>query len=171
MMTRARASAAGVLTLLLVSVGCNSANQDAPCHVEGKVTYNGSPVGGGFIYFHSADGTTTQLPIFASGTYTADLKEGTFTVTVDTESLNPANKQEYHGSAGGGAGKYGKNPAAVAPPPAAPKGGQKSSPSPESAGNSGTYVKIPKKYSDKASSNLSVTLKRGKNEYNVPLTD
>jgi hypothetical protein len=47
MMTRARTAAAGVLTLLVMSVGCSPTNPDAPCRVEGKVTYNNSPVGGG----------------------------------------------------------------------------------------------------------------------------
>ena len=172
MVSRARAAAAGVLTLLVVSVGCNTTNPDAPCHVEGKVTYNNSPVGGGFVYFHQADGSKLSLPIFANGTYSGELKEGTFTVTVETESLNPAAKHEYGkaGSGGGAASKYGKA-AGGSPAPGAAKGGPQGSPAPEGSGTTGTYVKIPPKYTDKATSGLSVTLKRGKNEYNIPLTD
>jgi len=173
MMTPVRIAAAGVLTLLVASVGCNSGNPDAPCRIEGKVTYNGNPVTGGFVIFHQADGTNVPLPIFANGTYTGNLKEGTFTVTVDTESLNP-NKKEDNRAPGGAAGAYG---------PAAGGGNagggvyaskykaQQGSPTPESAGPKPEYVKIPPKYTNASSSGLSVTAKRGKNEYNIPLTD
>jgi hypothetical protein len=64
-----------------------------------------------------------SLPIFANGTYSGDLKEGTYTVTVDTESLNPAKKQKYRGQGGGGVGyqMYGKAGAASDAPAAGPQ--------------------------------------------------
>jgi hypothetical protein len=171
MIPRARIAAAGVLTVLLVSVGCQTGNPEAPSRVQGKVTYNNAPVSGGFLFFHPADSAPVSIPIFANGTYSAELKEGTYTVTVDTESLNPAKRQEYRGGGGGSAQMYGGKAAAAAPPPGAPKGGAQSSPGPESSGPEATYVKIPPKYTDKATSGLSVTLKRGKNDYNITLSD
>jgi len=136
------------------------------------VTYNGNPVSGGFVIFHESNGNKVSLPIFANGTYAGDLKEGTFTVTVDTESLNP-NKKADNRAPGGAGGAYG------------PAGGgnsgaggyaskyksQQGSPTPENAGPKPEYVKIPAKYADPSSSGLSVTAKRGKTEYNIPLTD
>jgi hypothetical protein len=50
--------------------------------------------------------------------------------------------------------------------------GAQASPAPEEASViQGTYTKIPRNYPDKGTSGLSVTLKRGKNEHDVPLTD
>lgn len=172
MMTRARFAAAGVLTALIVSIGCNSANPDAPCHIQGKVTYNGNPVTGGFVLFHQSDGNKVSLPIFANGSYTGDLKEGTYSVTVDTESLNP-NKKTDSRAPGGAGGAYGGAAGGNA------SGGgyaskykaQQASPTPEGAGPKPEYVKIPPKYMDPSSSGLSFTAKRGKNEYDIKLTD
>jgi hypothetical protein len=48
---------------------------------------------------------------------------------------------------------------------------QQGSPTPENAGPKPEYVKIPAKYADPSSSGLSVTVKRGKNEHDFPLTD
>jgi hypothetical protein len=173
MMTRARVAAAGVLTVLIVSIGCNSGNPDAPCHIQGKVTYNGNPVTGGFVYFHQSDGTKVSLPIFANGTYSGDLKEGTLTVTVDTESINPNRKEDPRGHQGGGAaGAYGGAGAQKGASAAVEaKYKQQSSPTPKDAGPQPAYMKIPSKYENPSTSNLSVTTKRGKNEYNIPLTD
>jgi hypothetical protein len=170
MMTRVRFAAAGILCFVLVLVGCNSSNPNAPSSVQGKVTYNGSPVGGGFVHFHFEDGNKMSVPIGNDGTYSTDIMDGTFAVTVDTESVNPAKKQEYLGGGATGAGKqYGK--ANAAPKKAKGKGAE-ASPMP-STGASGefSYVKIPAKYNKQETSGLSVTLKRGKNVYDIPLTD
>jgi hypothetical protein len=172
MMTRARATAAGVVTMILVAAGCNSGNTEAPCHVQGKVSYNNSPVGGGFVYLHLPDGNKTSLPILADGSFSGDFKEGTYPVTVETESLNPEKKQDYRGQgSGGGLGKMYGGKSSGGPPSGAPKKGQQGSPAPDGAPPPGTYVKIPAKYVDKSTSGLSVTLKKGKNEFNIPLTD
>jgi hypothetical protein len=165
-----RAGAAGLLSVLLAAAGCNSGNPNAPSSVHGTVTYNGSPVPGGFVVFHLPDGGKLPLPIGANGTYSGEFKEGTYTVAVETESLNPAKKQDYRGQGGGGmAGKYGK---AGGGNPGGYKGkADKGSPMPENAGTSPQYVKIPAKYADPANSGLSVTLTKGKNEFNIALTD
>ncbi|HMF18667.1 MAG TPA: hypothetical protein VKE98_15780 [Gemmataceae bacterium] len=172
MMLRARIAAAGVLFVLLVSVGCNKSNPNTPASVFGKVTYNGNTVGGGFVYLHLNDGGRLPCAIGADGSYSAETKEGVYVLTVETESLNPNKKEEYRGGSGGGglAAKYGK---AGGGPPAMAKGkGAGASPAPEGAGGAATtYVKIPPKYADKATSGLSVTLKPGKTQFDIPLTD
>jgi len=168
MMIRARIAAAGVLFVLLVSIGCSKTNPNTPASVHGKVTYNGSPVGGGFVYLHFDDGGRMACAIGADGSYSAESKEGVYKVTVDTESVNPSKKEEYRGGGGGGiAAKYGKAAA-----PAVPKGkGAAASPAPEGTGAAGAYVKIPAKYANKDTSGLSVTLKSGKTQFDIPLTD
>jgi hypothetical protein len=171
MMTRARFAAAGVLTVLIISIGCNSGNPDAPCRIEGKVTYNGNPVTGGLVYFHQSDGTKFSLPIFANGTYSGELKEGTYTVTVDTESINPNRKEDPKARGGPGAmyGGAGANKGAAAANEAKYK--QQGSPAPKDAGPQAAYMKIPAKYENPSSSGLSLTPKRGKNEYNITMSD
>src|SRR5215216_2041883 len=111
MSIRTRAGAAGLLIAALAFVGCQSSgNSNYPVQVTGKVTHNGSPVGGGTVTFHTPDGAPIQVPIAPNGTYTADaLPEGTMAVTVETESVN-RKQEEYRGQGGGGgvAAKYGK---------------------------------------------------------------
>jgi hypothetical protein len=172
MMTPARITAGGVLALLITSLGCSPSNPDAPCRVEGKVTYNNNPVTGGTVCFHAADGVPYNFPIFANGAYNAELKEGTYTVTVETESLNP-NKKEDNRAATGARGAYGSGSGGKA------GGGgysskykaQQGSPMPDSGAPKAEYVKIPPKYAAASSSGLSFTAKRGKNEYPITLTD
>jgi hypothetical protein len=106
------------------------------------------------------------------GTYSAvDLPAGETIVTVNTEGLNPhTKKQVYTGqSSGGGAGMYGK---AAGGAPRAPKGAkQEASPVPEGAQESpkGTYVKIPRNYTDKTTSPLKITVERGSQTINLEL--
>jgi hypothetical protein len=173
MSIRTRAGAVALQMAALAFVGCQSSgNANYPVRVTGKVTYNGSPVGGGVVTFHAADGTPIQVPIAPDGTYTADgLPEGAMAVTVETESVN-RKQEEYRGQGGGGMmSKYGKGGGGGA---AAPKGkGMQMSPVPPGAGGGvePNYVKIPAKYADKATSGLSVTLKSGKQTYDIRLTD
>ena len=172
MLIRTRVGAAGFLIAALTFVGCQqSGNSAFPVTLSGKVTYNGSPVGGGLITVFTADGTPIQVPIGPDGSYLADnLPEGPVTVAVNTESVNPNKKTEdYRGQGGGNAAKYGMKMAA---PSAAPKGGAPKSPAPEGAGGAhATYVKIPAKYANKETSGLSTTLKKGKQTYDISLTD
>ena len=83
-------------TLLLVAagalvLGCKSENPNAPGRVSGKVTYNGQPVTGGTVTFHSKkDGAKIPVSISSDGRYSAfDIPDGEMDVTVETESLNP----------------------------------------------------------------------------------
>lgn len=178
MIPRALAAAAGVLALFVVAAGCSQRGTallipEGYGAIGGKVTYNNNPVGGGFVYFVASDGVRHSAQITGDGSYSTTLKEGTYTVTVDTESINPAKKQDYRGQGSGMSQMYGKAAGASGgAAPGAPKGGAKSSPAPEGANVvSVTYVQIPAKYADKSKSGLSVTVKPGMNDYNIPLTD
>jgi hypothetical protein len=183
MLSRARAAAAGVFLLCLSIFACSSGNVNAPASIHGKVTYNGAPVTGGFVYLHYQDGSKLPFSINSDGSYGGDSPEGEVTVTVDTEAINPAKKQEYRGQTGGGGGSgpggkygggkgmYGKGgpprPAGVA----SGKGFKGEGVPDEHPGSTPVYMKIPAKYADTKTSGLSITLKKGKNEFNIPLAD
>jgi Rieske Fe-S protein len=60
--------------------------------VEGHVTYKGKPLEGGTIQFHPEKGKPIIVKLQAEGTYKAkDVPLGEVRVTVETESVNPAN--------------------------------------------------------------------------------
>jgi hypothetical protein len=138
---------------LALALGCGP-DSPTPASISGKITYGPTDVTGGQITFHpQGEGPSYTRPIAADATYSAaDLPVGQFTVTIETESINPDRKApDYGGSRGGG----GKSPA----PAAAPQG------------NPGTYVKIPPKYADVKTSGLTVTLTKGSQKKDFPLTD
>ena len=60
---RDRVAAVGCLIAVVMLVGCKQNNPNAPARVTGKVTYNGSPVTGGNVYFHTKDGGAIAAPI------------------------------------------------------------------------------------------------------------
>ncbi|HBI43626.1 MAG TPA: hypothetical protein DDY78_12370 [Planctomycetales bacterium] len=148
-----------VLPLCLVVVyGCEKANPNAAASVTGKVTYKGQPVTGGMLMFNpktEAGGVVSPASLNPDGTYSlTEAPSGDFTVTVDTESLNPDKKaQAYPGSGGK------EMPSSI--PANAPKATL-----PE-----GKYVKIPKKYSDPKESTLTAKLTSGKQTLNFELAD
>lgn len=151
--------------------GCQgSGDSKFPAKVSGKVTYNGSPVTGGTITFHTADGSPIQAAIGADGSYTiVNLPEGPVTVTVETESLNQKTPQytgqgDQKGAMYGGRGGGG-------PAGGAPKGDTKSPMPSEAQSSQPVYVKIPAKYAQTATSGLTTTLKKGDQKFDVPLTD
>ena len=99
------------LVLLLLAAGCSSRPGGS---VYGKVTYHDAPVPGGIVLFVPAEGPAYKASITADGTYsTTDVPPGEYTVTVDTEFLNP-NKvvPQYGGARAQGADmeKNGKKP-------------------------------------------------------------
>jgi hypothetical protein len=136
--------------LLLVAWGCGG-SKSTTSEVTGKVTYQNNPLPAGQITFYPAKGTPQSVAIQPDGTYTVtDLEPGEVTVTVSTETLNPEKKTPDYGGRGRGG---------ASPPP------------PDMAGGGGKYVKIPDKYAKQETSTLKTTISKGKNKYDVPLTD
>jgi len=133
--------------LLVCMIGC-SRDPSRSASVTGKVNYKGQPVTGGTmtLYVGEAGYPTGLSP---DGAYSlTQIPEGEGTITVNTDALNP-NKPKYGGKAGG------------------------MSPMPEYAAEKakGAYVKIPAKYKNKATSDLKVSLKAGKQQKDFDLTD
>jgi hypothetical protein len=159
MITRLRLVFPFLALALLTVAGCTK-NPNAPAQISGVVKYNGKPLPGGTIKFHDSEGKAYSAPIQQDGKYElTDVPVGEMKVTVETESLNPAKKQETYG--GQRAAKMGMsdyNPAGL---PARPGAEEKKE----------QYVKIPGKYNDISSSGLSATLKKGKNSKDFDLTD
>lgn len=171
--------AAPLLAGLLVVLGCGPSNPNAPARVTGRVMYNGSPVTGGTLTFHTKEGGQIPLGIAADGTYSAvDVPEGDIVVTVETESLNPNRKMpEYKGGTGSGpAAMYGKGkfgPQGGGPSGSGAPGGKGAQlgPAPEGVNIATTYMKIPDKYAKPETSGLTVTLKKGEQVKDFELTD
>jgi len=156
-----------VLPLGLVLVfGCGTTkNPNAPASVSGKVTYNGNPVTGGTITFHSKEGRASTIGINAEGSYsTSDIPVGEMVVTVETESANPsATKMGNYPGAKGKAPTTGEREGN--------KGAMMSPRPPGAGGGGGGYVKIPAKYADKDKSTLRETLSPGTQVKDINLTD
>jgi hypothetical protein len=138
-------------------VGCSSNNPNAAGSVSGRLSYNGTPIKGGSMVFHTKDGGSYPASIKDDGTYFAnDIPEGEFVVTIDTEGINPAKK----------AGKSGKDyekrmAVGQQPPPsgmAAPDLSQ-------------YYIKIPEKYNNPRTSTVTITVKAGRNVHDIDLKD
>lgn len=158
------------LSVLSISVyGCSSSNPAAPARISGKLSYKGAPIKAGTMKFHTLEGTAFDAQISADGTFSAvDLPIGEMVVTVETESVNPANDP----SKGANSGEYQRymkmmssrrpgessNPGASSTPSATPK-------------PSDNYVKIPDKYGKANTSPLTVTLKKGRQVQDFDLTD
>jgi hypothetical protein len=171
------------LLSLAVVVGCG-AKRPSSAVISGKVTYNGAPVSGGVVTFHSKEGVYVS-GISTDGAFNAaDLPEGEMIVTIETESVNPAKKQHvYEAKAGAAGGQIAKQYAkaggaeAAAKGTAIPKGAGKDTKTQSTPGDgapqaeAAVYVKIPEKYADKKSSPLKVTMHSGSQSQNFELTD
>lgn len=150
--------------VVLIIAGCTGSSK-TPCTVSGKVTYKGQPVTGGSIAFNPTSEDQQGMygyDIKPDGTYegTSSLPVGEYIVVIDTESLNPNKAKQDAGGMGGKNEKmqqmYREKMKQMG------KGGNPPQ---------GTYVQIPKKYSDKKTSDLKAKLTSGKNVKDFELTD
>src|SRR5256885_16873266 len=87
--SRWKGPARALLFLALASVlaasGCGGTGT-----ITGKVSYKGTPLKGGTVYFISAGGFVGQSPIEEDGTYTIPkMPPGEVTITVETDSVKP----------------------------------------------------------------------------------
>lgn len=177
-----RAIAASLFTgLLVVAAGCGGG--DKKSHLAGLVTYNNAPVTGGNLNVTNDSGGSFSCAIQMDGNYViTDIPPGTYSVTVDTESVNPDRKTPAYGSPqkmGPGAGtaakmeKMNKEYESMMK-----KGGEAGSP--DAGGSFGPaskeellkrYTKIPAKYTDKKTSGLTVEVGQGKIKKDFVLAD
>lgn len=174
-------------TLLVFAAGCSG---DKKSKVTGIITYKNEPVKGGNIYLTNDSGGSFSSPITMEGSYTiTDIVPGTYSVTVDTESVNPDRKTTA-------ANPGRSNPNAPNAPGVNAPGGKadvlnkeyadrmgKSAPAGNDAGSGGgfgapskeellkRYTKIPGKYGSKLTSNLSFEVGNGTTTKDFPLTD
>jgi hypothetical protein len=128
--------------LALGSVGCGSRFTG---EVNGIVKYKGKPLPGGMVTVLHPDGRIGEGRIQEDGTYSIpNAPGGDVKVKVHTQRPIPANPM-FDRLAGTKKG--------------------------ETIYPMGKYVAIPQKYSDPSTSGLSLTVKRGSQEFNIDLTD
>jgi hypothetical protein len=142
------------LLTMFALVGCGGSG--AQGKLTGKVLYKGKPVTGGSVIFRpsSAGENTVTAQILPDGSYTATVPAGVVKIAVDNRELQPPEttaKKEAR--------------------PNLPKVGNLTSDTPDPRVNpqkpAGTYIKLPDKYHDVASSGLSYTVKSGAQTYNI----
>jgi hypothetical protein len=122
------------------------------------VDYNGAPVPGGNISFHTEKGPAYTSSIGRDGTYEiVDLPAGLMVVSVETETANPNKKSIAYGGTKGSK-MYAERMAAEG------RGGAAKQPAE-------AYRKIPGKYANPKTSPLSVTLEAGRQVHNFVLAD
>jgi hypothetical protein len=144
-------------------LGCSSGNTNAPARVSGTVKYNGQLVKAGRLTFHTPEGANYGAQLNTDGTYTAtDLPVGDMVVTFETEHLNKDRKPEA--ASGKEAKQMDRRMKQMS-------SGGRQAPSDAGVEASTLYVPVPKKYADKTTSPLKVTLTRGSNSFDVVLTD
>jgi hypothetical protein len=145
------------LLVVVLTLGCQGRRTVG--RLSGTVTYQGKPVKGGTIAFFVKDNGVYPTFINPDGTYAVvDLPTGEATVTVETESLNPKRKAAPppRGAAQPQMAKTGVRDSN--------KGGMASPLPPDVAGSSapsGEYVKIPARYANQDTSQLTVTIVGG----------
>ena len=156
-MLHTRAILLSCLFFFAIAIGCGKVNPLAPASISGGVTYKGKTVTGGSVNFFTPEGTPYSASIALDGTYgLSDLPTGEMIVVVETESVNPEHKAAT--------GKDADRRNAMN---AQRKGPNGQSPAP--SGLEPKYVKIPEKYSKSKTSPLTVTVKSGRQVYNVEL--
>jgi len=149
-----------VLLALGLMAGCSQPNPSAPGRISGQVTLNGSPLPGGNITFHSDGKGTYRSPIGSDGTYeVTDMPTGSMAVTVETESINPANKPPAYTGSGGKMDKM-----------AAERMAAEKRQGASVKSSSGQYKRIPTKYTNPKTSPLTVTIEAGRQVKEFELT-
>lgn len=196
-MARSLRGMALLAALFTFVLGCGGSSKYS-ASITGKVAYKGAPVTGGFLKLTNPEEADFSVGIGADGYYLVEgIAPGTYTVYVDTESLNPKNAApEYTPSniakaGGGGASKMAPKGMPMGPMPGKgggspnipgqsggqPKGpvekGLGAAPPPKDVtpGAKGTYVKVPDKYRTTGKSDITVTVKSGANTFDVELKD
>ena len=158
---------------LALILGCSAGSK---AKVSGVVTSKNAPIKGGNLTMSSESGGSYSAIIQPDGTYSiSDVAAGNYTVTIETETLNP-NKPAPKSTAGDKGGEREKMQDEYMK--AMGKGGGENK---SGAGDSGTgaskedlakiYTKIPTKYASKVTSGIQVDVGSGATVKDIPLAD
>lgn len=159
--------------LLIFATGCSG---DKKSKLSGTITYKNEPVKAGMIYLTNDAGAGYSSPIQSDGAYVVtDIPPGSYSVTVETESINPDAKGSSPAAAKGGnyaGGMVGKN-AKMQDEYAQQmgKGGGAPGGGPSREELLKRYTKLPAKYAVKTTSDLKVEVQSGATLKDFPLTD
>ena len=140
--------------------------------VKGKVTYQGKNLKGGGVSFVSADGGPSAAgTIGEDGTYSVPkLTTGSYKVCVDNLSLKPpANYTPPRRAGGGKAGVKDVAPATTTGAPEGYTGSSMSMADAAIASNAKRYVEIPGKYAKPGETDLTFTVQRGDQSFDIEL--
>jgi len=144
LLTRSTCGLVMLCCVVNLTVGCGKGKHSTDhIDVTGTVTYKGAPVTGGRVTFLSDDGFSAPGRIDEEGNYTVKAPVGHSKVTVDTSMLDKSNRGAKMG--GKGVGKPGEDPDPI----------------------KGTFVRIPTKYKNFETTDLSATV--SKDNKNIPL--
>jgi hypothetical protein len=139
--------------LLLLAVGCGGGGgrpHVAMAEVSGKVLYNRQPLPGGTVGFYATQVEFMNPAIIdENGNYKIEAPVGEVKITVDNRFLNPAATKFPEAKKGAGR-----------PPGAA-----------ETPQVKGTYKRIPTKYYSRDTTDLTYTVTKGAQTYDIELKD
>ena len=154
---------------VLMTAGCGPSTG----RLTGKVTYQGNALKGGNVTLvPEGSGMSFSTPIQEDGTYTFEqVRSGKYKVCVETNSLKPSSRPSGPTYPGVG-GSRGKAQFKNEPPKGAvlPEGYKMDDPFAREAANAKRYVAIPDKYAQPESTTLTVEVKGGPQQHDIPLT-
>jgi hypothetical protein len=154
----------GLGLCLIAATGCGSS-----ASVSGKVTYKGTPLKGGSVSLvPDGGGQAVATSIQEDGTYSfPKVRTGKYKLCVETSSLKPPPAKSGYAARIGSTPKGGFGPPPGAP---VPEGYKSSSPAEASEATSGKrYVEIPPQYEKAESTPLSLEVKSGNQQHDIPL--
>lgn len=150
-----------VLLFVLFVAGCSrTAEQQA--EVSGKVTYQGKPLPGGRITFVSPQGYTGFAIISPQGEYSLKAPLGEVQISVDNRMLNKDDPN---------AKKMAEFIRSQERKKRRAKFDEKLNPATANQDVTGTYVKIPARYTDPSTSGLICTVSPGSQTHDIELSE
>jgi hypothetical protein len=165
----ARLSCLLIVLALVAVVGCGPSD----AKMTGKVTYKGEALKGGTVtLIPKGTGQTFSTRIEEDGSYNFDqIKSGTYKVCVETDSLKPPPASKGPSYFGKQLGVKDKSKIKNTPPKGVtpPEGYLMSTPFSGASENDKRYVAIPKEYGDAGTTTLTVDVKGGSQQHDIPL--
>jgi hypothetical protein len=139
----------------MLTAGCTQRKRTVEFSVvKGRVLYKGTPLPGGEVAFHPAqgEGTSGTAVIDETGNYSINAPQGEVKITVDNDMLRPGGGMKQHSASQG----KGAGPRPGGPEPTVVKG---------------KYVQLPAKYRSPETTDLRYTVTKGEQNKDIELTD